>query len=178
MLNTFHTKQHVVVQLLCHVQFFATPWTAAHQASMTFTISWSLLKLISIESMMPSNCLILSSPSPPTLNLSRIRIFSNNLHVVDINLFYNLQIQQTFIFPKSNKSPCNPFFTGIWEIQSCYSLVLWNYSHRNLWDLLKTEIWVKGRKPTCFHYTPRYSSLHFQLLAFNLNPSILRVTQA
>ena len=42
-----------------HVWLFATPWTAAHQASLSFTISWSLLKLMSIESVMPSNHLIL-----------------------------------------------------------------------------------------------------------------------
>ena len=50
----------VVVQSLCHVQLFVTPWTAARQAS--FTISQSLLKLISIESVMPSTCLVLCYP--------------------------------------------------------------------------------------------------------------------
>ena len=51
----------------------ATPWTAARQASLYFPISWSLLKLLSIESVMPSNHLVrpLSSPSPPALNLSQ-----------------------------------------------------------------------------------------------------------
>ena len=44
----------VVVQLLIHVQLFATPWTAASQASMSITVSQRLLKLISIESVMPS----------------------------------------------------------------------------------------------------------------------------
>ena len=44
-----------LVQMLSHVQLFATPWTAAHQASPSFTISQSLLKFLSIESMMPSN---------------------------------------------------------------------------------------------------------------------------
>ena len=52
----------VVVQSLCHVWLFATPWTAACQASQSFTISWSLLKLMSIESVMPSNHLILCCP--------------------------------------------------------------------------------------------------------------------
>ena len=42
-----------------HVQLFATPWIAAHQTSFSFTISWSLLKLMSIEFVMPSNHLIL-----------------------------------------------------------------------------------------------------------------------
>ena len=51
-------------QLHSHVWPFAIPWTAAHQASLSFTNSRSLLKLMSIESVMPSNRLILSSPSP------------------------------------------------------------------------------------------------------------------
>ena len=49
-------------QSLSHVQLFATPETAAHQASLSFTVSWSLLKLMSIKSMMPSNYLILCRP--------------------------------------------------------------------------------------------------------------------
>ena len=48
----------VVFQLLSNVQLFGTPWTAARQASQSFTISQSLLKLMSIESVMPSNHLI------------------------------------------------------------------------------------------------------------------------
>ena len=45
-----------------HVQLFATPWTAAHQASLSFTISWSFLKLMSIDLVMLSNNLILCHP--------------------------------------------------------------------------------------------------------------------
>jgi len=66
----------VVVQSLSHVQLFVTPWNAAHQASLSFTISWSLLRHKSIESVMPSNhlwCpLLLLPPIFPS-----IRIFSN-----------------------------------------------------------------------------------------------------
>ena len=51
-----------VVQSLGCVQLFATPWTAARQASLSFTISWSLLKLMSIELVMPSSHLILCHP--------------------------------------------------------------------------------------------------------------------
>jgi len=56
------------------------PWTAAHQASLSFTISWSLLKLMSIEFVMPSNHLILCCPLPllPKIFPS-IRVFSNEL---------------------------------------------------------------------------------------------------
>ena len=66
------------VQSLSHVQLFATPWTAAWQASLSITNSRSLLKLTSIESVMPSNHLIpcrsllLSSSIPPS-----IRVFSS-----------------------------------------------------------------------------------------------------
>ena len=59
------------VQLLSHVQLFAAPWTAAHQASLSITNYHSLLKLMSIESVIPSNHLILSSPSPPDFNISQ-----------------------------------------------------------------------------------------------------------
>ena len=52
----------VVVQSLSRVQLFATPWTAVCQASLSITNSWSLLKLMSIESMMSSNHLILCHP--------------------------------------------------------------------------------------------------------------------
>ena len=51
------------VQSLSHVQLFVTPWTAARQGSLSFTNSWSLLKLMSIELVTPTNHL-LSSPSP------------------------------------------------------------------------------------------------------------------
>ena len=52
----------IVVQLPSHVQLFATPWTAACQASLSLTISWSLPKFMSIESMVPSSHLILWHP--------------------------------------------------------------------------------------------------------------------
>ena len=48
-----------IIQLLSHVQLFVTPWAAAHQASLSFTISWSVFKLMFIQSVMPSNHLIL-----------------------------------------------------------------------------------------------------------------------
>ena len=66
------------VQSLSCLQLFVTPWTAAHQASLSFTISLSLLKLMSIESMMPSNHLILCRPLLllPSIFPS-IRVFSN-----------------------------------------------------------------------------------------------------
>ena len=66
------------VQSLSRVRLFATPWTAAHQASLSITNSQSLLKLKSVESVMPSNHLILCSPLLflPSIFPS-IRVFSN-----------------------------------------------------------------------------------------------------
>ena len=68
----------IVVQSLSCVQYFVTPWTVAHQASLSFTISQSLLKLMTIELMMPSNDLILRHPLLllPSIFPS-IRVFSN-----------------------------------------------------------------------------------------------------
>ena len=68
----------ISVQLLSRVRLFATPWTAAHQASLSIIKSWSLLKLMSIELVMPSNHLILCCPLllPPSIFPS-IRVFSD-----------------------------------------------------------------------------------------------------
>ena len=69
----------VVVQLLSHIRLFATPWTVAHHDPLSFTISGSLLKLRSIESMMLSNHLILSHPLLLLPCFSSSSIFSNEL---------------------------------------------------------------------------------------------------
>ena len=65
----------VVVQS-SHVRLFSNPWTAAHQASLSVTISRSLLKLMSIESVMPSSHLILCRPFLPPSIFPSIRVFS------------------------------------------------------------------------------------------------------
>ena len=73
-----HSIQFSSVQLLSHVRLFATPWTAARQASLSITNSQSLLKLVSIESVMPSNHLILCHPLLLMLSIfPSIRVFSS-----------------------------------------------------------------------------------------------------
>ena len=71
------------VQSLNGVQLFATPWPSARQASQSITNSWSLLKLISIESVMPFNHLILCCPLLLPSIFPSIRVFSNEsfLHI-------------------------------------------------------------------------------------------------
>ena len=78
------------------VQLFVTPWAATHQASLFIINSQSLLKLISIESVTSSNHLILSSPSPPTFNLSQHQgLFKwvSSLHQMAKLLEFQLQHQ-------------------------------------------------------------------------------------
>ena len=84
MFTTHRTLVIVVVQLLSCVQLFLTPCTAACQASLSLTVSWSLFKLISIELVMRSNHLILCHPRLLLLSVfPRIRVFSNEsaLHI-------------------------------------------------------------------------------------------------
>jgi len=81
----YHNKKEYIssVQLLSHVQLFTTPWTAARQAPLSITNSWSLLKFTSIELVMPSNHLILCHPLllPPSIFPS-IRVFLNeSVHI-------------------------------------------------------------------------------------------------
>ena len=111
----------VIVQSLSWVRLFVTPWTAAHQASLSFTISQSSLRLISIELMMPSNHLILccSLLLLPSI-FSSIRILSNesDLHIrwpkywsfsFSIIFIYIQWIFKTdFLKDQLVGSPCSP----------------------------------------------------------------------
>ena len=80
--SEFEGLLFVVPWLRC-VQLFVTPWTAAHPASLSFTVSQSLLKLMSIVSVIPSNYLVLCHPLLLPSNFSGIRVFSNEsaLHI-------------------------------------------------------------------------------------------------
>ena len=80
-----HGCYYLVAKLI-----FVTPWTSAHQASLSFTISWSLLKFISIESMMLSNYLILCYPFLllPSVFPS-VRVFSNESHLVPLSMEFS-----------------------------------------------------------------------------------------
>ena len=93
----------VVVQLVSRVQLFVTPWTAAHQTSLSFTIFWSLLKLMSMDSVMPSNHLILCRPFSI---FPSIRVFSNELaYIVKWNL---LQGPQSHSIPTARNNNPGP----------------------------------------------------------------------
>ena len=93
-LNMNQKNSILVVQLLSRVQLFVTPWTEARQASLSFTISHSLLKLMSIESVMhaiqPSHHLLL--PSPPAPIPPSFRDFSNESTLHDLAKVLEFQL--------------------------------------------------------------------------------------
>ena len=108
--------------MLCHSvgsESLPPPWTAARQASLSFTISWSLLKLMSIESVMPSNHLILCHPpSPPAFSLAQHQALFQGVsssHQVAKILGFWLQHQSFLWVSRVNLlqdglvgSPCSP----------------------------------------------------------------------
>ena len=102
------TLHHNLIAVPCSVVWlFVTPWTAVSQASLSFTISWSLLTLMSIESMMPSNHLILRHPLPlPPWIFPSIRVFSSQL---------TLHIRWSFSFSINPSSEYSGFI-----LFSCY----------------------------------------------------------
>ena len=120
------------VQSLSHVQLFVTPWTAAHRASLSITNSQSLPKLMSIESVMPSNHLILCCPLLllPSIFPS-IRVFSNEsaLHIRwprDWSFSFNIS--------PSNEHPGLIFFRMDWmnllAVQGTLKSLLQHHSSR------------------------------------------------
>ena len=125
----------ISVQSLFHVRLFATPWTVASQASLSIINSQSLLKLMSTELVMPSNHLILSSPSPPAFNLS----------------------QHQRSFPMSQFFPSGGQNTGSFSIgpSNEYSGLI---SFRMEWfDLLAVQGTIKSLLQ---HHSPKASILH------------------
>ena len=102
----------LVVQLLSHIQLFATSWIVALQASLPFTISWSLLKLMSIKLVMASNHLVLCHPLlllPSTF--PSIRVFSNESALC---IRWPKYLSFSFSISPSNKYPGLIFFRMDW----------------------------------------------------------------
>ena len=103
-----------LVQSLSHVQLFVTPWTAACQASLFITLSWRLLRHMSIESVMASNYLILCRPLLllPSV-LPRITVFSNELV-----LHIRWPEYWSFIFSISPSNEYSGLFPLGWKVGS------------------------------------------------------------
>ena len=138
------------VQSLSHVWLFATQWTAACQASMSITNSRSLLKFMSIESVMPSSHLILCRPLLLPSVLPSIRVFSNELA-----LHISWPKYQSFSF---NSSPSNQY-SGL-------------ISFRIDWlDLLA----VQGTHSQESSPTPQFKSTNSSALSFLHSPTLTSI---
>ena len=120
-----------------YIRLFVTPWTAAHQASLSITNSWSLLKLMSIESVMPSIHLILCRPFflLPSIFPS-IRVFSKGLV-----LRIRWAKYQSFIFSISPSNECSGLISfrmdwvDLLAVQGSLKSLLQHYSSKasSLW---------------------------------------------
>ena len=123
-------KKKVVVQSFSHVQLFATSWTAARHASQSFTISWSLLKLMSIESVMPSNHFMLCCPLLfwPSIFPS-IRVFSNELALhIRWSKYWNFSFS---IRPSNEYSRLISFRTDWFDLLAVQGILKSLFQHHN-----------------------------------------------
>ena len=151
----------VFVHSLSHVWLFVTPWIAAHQAFLSFTISWSLLKLMSIESVMPSSHLILCHSLLLPSIFPMIGVFSSELalHIrwpkywnfsfsispsneysglisLRIDWFDLLAVKGLSWVFSSTTVRKHQFFSA--------QLSLWSRSHIHAWLLEKPKLWLDG----------------------------------
>ena len=152
----------VVVQFLSHVWLFDILWTAAHQASLSFTVSWSLLKLMSIESITLSNYLILCHPLillpqsvPASGSFPVSWLFASDSQSIGVSasasvLPVNIQgwfpLGLTGLISLLSKGLSRVFSsTTVWKHQfSSTQLSLWFNSHIPTWLLEKWYLWLYG----------------------------------
>ena len=127
------------VQSLSCVQLFVTPWTSARQASLSITNSWSLLKLMSVESVMPSSHLILCHPLSPPASL-----------------------------PASGSLPMSQLFTsGGQSIGASASTSVLPMNTQN-WSPLGWTGWIslQSKGLSRVSPTPQFKSINFSVLSF------------
>ena len=138
------------VQSLSRVRLFATPWTAAHQASLSITNSQSLLKLMSIELVMPSNHLILCHPLLPPSVFPSIRVFSNESA---LRMRWPKYWNFSFNLSPSNEHPGLISFRMDWSdllaVQGTLKSLLQHHSSQNI-----------NSSALSFLYSPTLTSIH------------------
>ena len=170
----------VFAQSLSYVRLFVTPWTAADQASLSFIISWSLLKLVSIESVMPSNHLILCCPLLFMFSIfPSIGVFSNesdtstsgvqNIGASALASVLPMNIQEWF--PLGLTGLISLLSKGLSRVFSSTTIQkhqflgiqpsLWSNSYIYTWLLAKPQIWLYGPLSSkwCLCFLIRYLGL-------------------
>ena len=137
------------VQSVSHVQLFVTPWTTAHQASLSITNSWRLLKLMIIESVMPSNHLILCCPLLPPSIFPSIRVFSNeSVLCIRWPKYWNFSFSTSY----SNEHPGLISFRMDWL------------------DLLVVQGILQESSPT-----PQFKTINSSVLSFLYDPTLISI---
>ena len=151
----------VVVQFLSRVWLFVTPWTAAHQASLSFTVSWSLLKLMSIESVMhpiisssviPFSCF---QPFPASGSFPVSQFFSSGGQSIGASVsasVFLMNIQDWFplgltgLISLQSKELSRAFSSTTVQKHQFFGfqLSLWSNSHICTWLLEKPYLWLDG----------------------------------
>ena len=156
LLYSRHQRDFISVELLefVGVQSFscvglsATPWTAAHQASLSFTVSWSLLKLMSIESGMPSNHLILCGPL----------------------------LLLPSIFPASGPFPVSWLFTsGGWTVGASATASVLPVSIQDWFPFRLTWSPCSPRDSQESSPTPQFKSINSLMLSFLYGPTLTSI---
>ena len=168
---------HIVVQSLRHVQLFGTPWTAAHQVSLSFTISQSLLKIMSVEWVRLSNRLILCCPLLllPSI-LPRIRVFSNKsaLHIRWPN-YWSFSFS---IGPSNGYSGLISFWFDFLAVQGILKNFLQHHSSKAsiLWVQISHSYMTTGKTIalTRLTFIGKVMSLLFNLLSMFVIAFLLR----
>ena len=153
---------YVVVQLLNYVWLFATPWTAARQASLSITNSWSLPKPMSIESVMPSNHLILCCPLlllpsviPASGSFLMSQFFASggqsigasaSALVLPVNVQGRFPLGLTDLISLLSKGLWTVFSNTIVQKHQLFGIQLsfWSNSHIHTWPLGKPWLWLDG----------------------------------
>ena len=134
------------------VQLFATPWTGARQASLSLTISWSLLKLVSIELVMPSNHLVLCHPLLLPWIFPSTRVFSNELA---LHISWRKYCSFSFCYSPSKPAFSLSSFTFIMRLFSSSSLsaIRSQLTYTTALSEKKIQNLDKGRWLLCDHWT-------------------------
>ena len=143
------------VQSFSHLQLFTTPWTAAWQASLSITSFWSLLNLMSIESVMPSNHLILSCPqSFPASGIFPVSQFfasgsqsiGASASVLPMNSQGWFSLGLTGLISLQSKGLSRVFSNTIVQKHQFFGtwLSLWSKSHIHTLLLEKPKLWLVG----------------------------------
>jgi len=129
---------YFVVQSLSHLWLFAIPWTAPHKVLLFFSIFWSLLKLMSVTSMMPSNHLIFYCPLLflPSIFPS-IRVFSN-----ESDLHIRWPKYWSFIYV----CICHICIPYIWDIYMCVCVYVYIYIYMCMYTIHPPDMVVYGEE--------------------------------